>query len=92
MHSGDARSSATITPAVSVQQFSSALTIVIVELALAAIVCGVLYLFALLALRAAPIPTRYAEWRGVATLRLRKLLIALGVALVAVVLAANASG
>ncbi len=90
MHSGDARSSATITPAVSLQQFSSALTIVIVELALAAIVCGVLYLFALLALRAAPIPTRYAEWRGVATLRLRKLLIALGVTLVAVVLAANA--
>jgi len=63
---------------------------VVVELALAAIICGALYLVALVALRGAPIPKRYAEWRGVAKLRLRKLVIALGVALVAVVLAANA--
>ena len=90
MHSRDARSSATIATAVSLQQLCSALTIVFVELALVALACGVLYLAALVALRAAPIPTRYAEWRGVAKLRLRKLLIALGVALVAVVLASNA--
>ena len=64
-------------------------SIITVELASAALVCGIVYVLALVALRA--IPTTYADWRRIAAVNVRNLLIGSFAVLVVLVIGVNAS-
>ncbi len=65
-------------PAVDLQRVSSALVVVSIELATAALLCIAIYALALVALRVMPVRTsRASEWRGVARIKARNLLLTL---------------
>jgi small-conductance mechanosensitive channel len=67
----------------------SALSVIAIELAVVATVCGSLYGVMLLFLRAAPIPADRPEWRDIAKLRTRHIVLALLLAMVTGILCAN---
>jgi moderate conductance mechanosensitive channel len=66
-----------------------ALSVVAIELAVVAAVCGSLYGLMLLLLRAAPIPADRPEWRDIARLRTRQVVLSLLLAMVTGILCAN---
>ena len=67
----------------------SALPVVAIELAVVAALCGALYALLIMLLRAAPMPADRPEWRTIARLRTRHVLISLLLAMVTGVLVLN---
>lgn len=67
----------------------SALSVIAIELALVAAVCGSVYGVMLLLLRAAPVPAERPEWRHIAKLRTGHIVLSLLLAMVTGILCAN---
>jgi moderate conductance mechanosensitive channel len=79
-----------LTHAIDLQRAASALAVVSVELAAAALLCTASYVLALLALRAIPARIgRASDWRGAARIKARKILLALCLLLCVAVLGYN---
>jgi moderate conductance mechanosensitive channel len=76
-------------PVLHLTRILSALTVIVVEVVVVSIVCASLYGLIVLLLRAAPVPARRPQWRGVARLRARNILLALLLAMAAGVLCVN---